>query len=104
MRAYVCDCLAPLSVRVVEAADGQDALGRIEAWHESDLALVVTDVAMPRMDGRALKTALRTDQRWSDVPVLFITGEDVRVRDGPVLRKPFNARRLGAAVRALLDL
>lgn len=104
MRAYVCDCLALLPVRVVEAADGHVALGLIATLRAGDLALVVTDLMMPRMDGRALKAALRADRRWADVPVLLVTGEAVRVRDGPVLRKPFNARTLGASARALLNL
>lgn len=104
IRAYIRTCLTRLPVRVAEAVDGQDALARIEAWDRADLALVITDILMPQMDGRALKAALHTDRRWTDVPVLLITGEAVRVRDGPVLKKPFNARRLGAAVRTLLDL
>lgn len=104
MRAYVYDCLAPLHLQLSEAADGQDALDQIQDGLGDGLALVVTDVLMPRMDGLTLKAALAADPRWADVPVLLMTGEAVRARDGPVLRKPFNARRLGGAVRGLLHL
>jgi len=104
MRAYVCECLRPLAVRLAEAVDGQDALEQIHRGLGVDLALVVTDLYMPRMDGRALRQRLHADRRWAAVPVLLITGESARARDGPVLRKPFNARRLCTAVLALLDL
>lgn len=104
IRAYLRQCLDGLPVRVAEAVDGQDALARIQAEQDGDLALVITDIIMPRLDGHALKAALQADPRWADVPVLLMTGEAVRVHDRPVLRKPFNAWRLRAAVRALLDL
>lgn len=103
MRAYIRECLAVLPVRVEEAPDGRHALEQIQAGPTEDLALVISDIVMPGLDGRALKAALQADPRWSGVPVLLISGEAVRVRDGPVLRKPFNARRLRAAVQALLS-
>ena len=102
MRAYIRECLAVLPVRVEEALDGLDALERIQAGRAEDVALVITDIVMPRMDGLALKSALQADPRWVQVPVLLITGESVRARDGPVLRKPFNARKLRAVVEVLL--
>jgi CheY-like chemotaxis protein len=102
MRAYVCDCLRPLALRLVEASDGQDALEQIVGGLGDDLALVVTDLYMPRIDGRALRERLHADRRWASLPVLLITGEAARTRDGPALRKPFNARSLQAAVQGLL--
>lgn len=101
-RGYVCECLAALPVRLAEAADGVDALARLEDGLDDGLVLVVTDLLMPRMGGRALRDALHADARWADVPVLLVTGEATPARDGPVLRKPFNGRRLRAAVHALL--
>ena len=104
MRDYIRTCLSRLPVRVIEAVDGQDALERITEQPGNGPALVVTDLVMPRMDGRALKATLHADPRWADVPVLLVTGETVRARDGPVLRKPFNARRLSALARSLLSI
>ena len=101
LRAYIRDGLAHLPIRTAEAHDGQDALDRL-ATHTGKLALVITDLVMERMDGRALKAALQRDRRWAHVPVLLITGESTRARDGPVLRKPFNAHQLSASVRRLL--
>ena len=103
MRAYIRQCLTVLPVRIEEAVDGQDALEQIQAMHDTDIALVITDLYMPRMDGLALKAALGADPRWAQVRVLLITGEAVRAQQGPVLRKPFNARKIRTVVEALLD-
>jgi CheY-like chemotaxis protein len=104
MRRYIRECLDVFPVRVQEAVDGIDALERIEAEDRSNVALVITDIIMPRMDGLELKAAMKADERWDGVPVLLITGEAIRSSDGPVLRKPFNARKLRGAARALLAL
>lgn len=103
LRAYIREGLMHLPVWTAEARDGQDALDLL-ASHTGKLALVITDLVMERMDGRALKATLQRDRRWAHVPVLLITGESTRARDGPVLHKPFNAQRLTASVLDLLDL
>lgn len=102
MRAYMHRCLAPLPLRVTEAADGAEALACTADGLSEVPVLIITDIVMPRMDGLSLKKALQADARLCDVPVLLITGEVHKGGDGPMLRKPFNARRLRAAVRALL--
>jgi len=103
MRAYIRECLAFLPVRVAEAGGGSEAMEQLQGRTDIDVALIICDIVMPGMDGSALKAALRADPRWEHVPVLLITGEAVRSRDGPVLRKPFNARKLLAAVVPLLE-
>ena len=102
MRTYIRQCLGALSVRVVEAIDGLDALTFLQTQSHDEVALIICDMVMPRLDGLALKASLAANRRWAEVPVLLITGEAVRPRDGPVLRKPFNARKLRAVVQALL--
>jgi CheY-like chemotaxis protein len=43
--------------------------------HSTDkLDLLLTDIALPRVEGLALAKRLRADQR--DLPVLFMTGDD----------------------------
>lgn len=102
MRAYLCDGLRRLSVRVVEVSDGAEALALAPSLLADGLALVITDIVMPGLDGRALKAALGKNPDLHHVPVLLITGEALHVSDAPVLRKPFNTRRLHARVQALL--
>jgi CheY-like chemotaxis protein len=102
MRTYICQCLRPLTSRVLEAADGLEALS-LAALHE-DLVLVIADVVMPRLDGRALAERLRHTPALAGLPVLFVTGSAGPAQDqrGPVLRKPFSAATLRAHVGPLL--
>ena len=82
--------------RVLEAADGTAALAQLEQ-HPGEIAAVITDLAMPKLDGLGLVKAMRA--RGLDVAVAVMTGaisteqvESFRalgVRE--VLRKPFGA-------------
>jgi FixJ family two-component response regulator len=72
------------------------------------LHLVITDVLMPELDGRAL--GVRLSERWPDLPVLYISGfpaDDLFHRGAPAtgapfLQKPFQAEELLAMVERLL--
>jgi CheY-like chemotaxis protein len=108
MRLYLRGCLRGLGEAagpVIDAADGVEALRRVRA---DGVGLVISDVALPRMDGLGLRRAIREDPVHARLPVLLIRGEqDVALPTAPddgVLAKPFNARELLAAVRQLLDM
>jgi chemosensory pili system protein ChpA (sensor histidine kinase/response regulator) len=108
MRLYLRGCLRGLGGavdRVIEAADGVEALRLVRA---DAVGLVITDVALPLMDGRALRQAIRADAAHAHLPVLLISGDresEVLVRpDDAFLPKPFNAHQLLAAVRPLVNL
>jgi signal transduction histidine kinase len=72
--------------------------------------LLVTDVVMPGMNGRAL--AARVRERWPSVRVLYMSGyhDDDVLRQGDLgpterfLQKPFPPAALAMAVRELLDV
>jgi len=88
--------------RVVEAVGSREAL----ALSDDTLAsvdLLLTDVVMPFMSGRALAKRLR--QRRPGLHVLYMSGYagDAAVRGGSILRKPFTAPALLAAVNASLS-
>jgi two-component system cell cycle sensor histidine kinase/response regulator CckA len=95
--------------RVVEATDGRDAL-EILAAGGPPVALVLTDLALPRLDGLALARELATV--LPSVPVLMMTGytssESMRrsalARGHPLLEKPFTADELARRVRVALDI
>ena len=104
MRAYVRRCLAPLFARCLEAADGADALRILEGEPAGAVALVVSDVLMPGLDGLGLRAAVGALEGHAAVPVLLVSGEVELdpVAQAPVLRKPFNARSLRGSVAALI--
>src|SRR5262245_32990485 len=56
LRELCCDALDGESLRLLAAADGQEALALAEAWIPD---VLVTDVEMPRLDGFGLIRALR---------------------------------------------
>lgn len=106
MRLYLQGCLRGLGeggATVLEAADGTEALRLFMA---ASVDLVISDVILPRLDGRALLHAIRSDPIRRHVPVLLISGEEQALpADGPAaawLPKPFNARQLLKAVERLL--
>jgi CheY-like chemotaxis protein len=93
--------------QVVEAADGQDALDLIAGG--GSVALVLTDLALPRLDGLGLAQELAA--LLPDVPVLMMTGytssESMRrsalASGHPLLEKPFTSEELARRVRVALD-
>src|SRR5688572_2494492 len=97
------------SCSVVEADDGDTALGLIER-DDPPLDLVLTDLIMPRVGGLAVLGSLRMHR--PDLPVLVMSGvapeartlrvlEEYRTR---VIPKPFNLDALNAAVREAMEL
>ena len=103
MRLYLRSCLRGLTSpfeRVIEAADGLEALRLVRS---GAVTLVISDVALPGLDGRRLSRAIREDAALSHVTVLLISGEEVlgeSSADG-FLSKPFNTRQLLAALDRL---
>jgi two-component system chemotaxis sensor kinase CheA len=56
---------------VVTARDGQEALQAID--RDADIALVVTDLEMPRLGGLELTRAIRASGTRSSLPVVIVT-------------------------------
>jgi len=89
---------------VIEASDGLEALDQVR---EQLPAVVLLDVAMPRMDGFE---ALEYIRQISDVPVIILTvkgEEEDRVRGldlgaDDYVTKPFSPRELASRIRAIL--
>jgi chemosensory pili system protein ChpA (sensor histidine kinase/response regulator) len=88
---------------VVEAGDG---IGALELMQGSRPDVVVTDLALPRMDGFELVTRMRADERLRDVPVIALSGyssteHEQRARDAGsdmILQKPCLPDELARAV------
>ena len=104
LREVLSGALGRAGHEVATARDGREAL---EVFAEQPFDLVVTDVAMPAVDGHQLVRELRTR---STVPILVLTvrGEEpekVRLLDAGAddyVVKPFGISELLARVRVLL--
>ena len=104
IRKVVRDALEREGHEVVSAVDGREALDRFE---DGGFDLVVTDLAMPRVDGLELVKEIR---RRSPLPILVLTvrneeREKVRLLDegaDDYVTKPFGVAELVARARALL--
>ncbi len=108
VRLTLAEHLADVGYRVVQASDGLDAVTRLDSGQPIDL--LITDFAMPGMNGLALIQEVR--RRLPDLPVVLLTGfADVGVRDRLVhdpadgmvlLQKPIAPDDLAARAASLL--
>lgn len=62
--------------RVLEAADGEEALELLAGDTARDLDVVLCDLLMPGVDGFEILARLQADPRLADVPVIVLTGEE----------------------------
>ncbi len=105
MRKLVRDFLVRNGYEVVEAEDGSQALDIF--FEQKDIALVILDVMMPKMDGF---TACKEIREYSQVPVIMLTakGEERDELQGfqlgvdEYISKPFSPKILVARVEAIL--
>jgi two-component system, chemotaxis family, chemotaxis protein CheY len=72
LRNMLCDCLRGAGHKVVEAANGQEALEQLRA-HRPDI--VITDLTMPVMDGLDFIEAARREPEGQGLPMLLLTTE-----------------------------
>ena len=105
MRKLVRDFLTKKGYSVIEAADGEEA---VDIYFETkDIALIILDVMMPKMDGWQVCREIR---QYSRVPIIMLTaksdekdelqGFDLGVDE--YITKPFSPKILVARVEAIL--
>jgi DNA-binding response OmpR family regulator len=107
VRRLASHALRACGYHVLEAASGFEALRLAEAV-EGGCQLVVTDVVMPGMSGKALAEELRAS--WPEIKVLYMSGypNEVILRHGVMngavnyLEKPFTPSELAAKVREVM--
>ncbi|MCC6158664.1 MAG: PAS domain-containing protein [Deltaproteobacteria bacterium] len=93
--------------RVVTAASGDEALEAF-AEHGPAIALLLTDVVMPRMNGRELAERLRRVR--PELPVVYMSGytDDIMAQHGvigddtPLVHKPFSIESLLGRIQDVL--
>ena len=105
MRKLVRDFLEIKGFQVVEAENGEQAVDIFFA--QKDIALIILDVMMPKMDGWEV---CRTIRQYSKVPIIMLTarGEERDELQGfdlgvdEYISKPFSPKILVARVEAIL--
>lgn len=105
MRKLVRDFLVKSNFEVLEAGDGEEALDIF--YKDKDIALIILDVMMPKMDGWQVCREIR---QYSKVPIIMLTaksdekdelqGFDLGVDE--YITKPFSPKILVARVEAIL--
>jgi DNA-binding response OmpR family regulator len=104
IRALLVDTLCTSGYEAIEAANGEEALRRIETEF---LDLVILDIMMPGMNGFQVLRQLR---KTSDIPVIMLSGrtgtvdkvESFELGADDYVTKPFHLIELTARVAALL--
>lgn len=105
MRKLVGDFLKKSGYQVIEAADGNAALDIF--FEQDDIALLILDVMMPKMDGWQVCKEIR---HYSKVPIIMLTaraeeqdellGFELGIDE--YITKPFSPKILVARVEAIL--
>ena len=105
MRKLVKDFLSIKGYQVLEAGDGEEAVDLF--FQQKDIALILLDVMMPKMDGWEV---VKTIRKYSQVPIIMLTarGEESDELQGfnlgvdEYISKPFSPKILVARVEAIL--
>ncbi len=105
MRKLVKDFLSVKGFTVLEAVDGEEAVDIF--FEQKDIALILLDVMMPKMDGWEV---VKTIRKYSQVPIIMLTarGEERDELQGfslgvdEYISKPFSPKILVARVEAIL--
>ena len=107
LRKLVRDFLVQKQYKVLEAADGEEALKVFEE-NQNKISIILLDVMMPKLDGWSV---LRQIRQTSKVPIIMLTarGEEQDELFGfelgvdEYISKPFSPKILVARVEAILN-
>jgi CheY-like chemotaxis protein len=103
VRLLIVDTLQEADHTVLEAIDGLDALAIVEK--NPDLAMLVTDIRMPKLDGFKLAEAVRRIR--PELKLLFMTGYAARdlsasFENAWTIEKPFDPDEIVGVVEKIL--
>lgn len=94
---FVCSVLEREGHSVIPAHDGSEALALAKQFGQ-DIRVLVTDIRMPGLDGRALADAVV--RLYPHIRVIYMTGfaEEQFERGALAIRKPFRPEALKSAL------
>jgi len=98
---------ASLSAQGYTIETAEDGVHGLERLGEVQPDLLITDINMPRMDGFELIEAVRAKQEHRSLPILVLSTESSDEKKSRAwqagatgwITKPFDADKLGAAIR-----
>ncbi|MNJ52627.1 Transcriptional regulatory protein OmpR [compost metagenome] len=102
VRMLIVEVLKELGYAVIEAENAEAALEVLKDTQQS-LALMMTDIGLPDMDGKALAGKAR--EARPTLPILFASGygDSVEVPQGMhLIGKPFSIEQLRDKVHSIL--
>jgi CheY-like chemotaxis protein len=108
VRYMIREIMKKTGYNILEAANGEEALLKADR-HDGKIALIITDVVMPQMNGRELVEKL-TESR-PELKAIYISGytHEAIMKyglgniDGAFMQKPFASAALISKVREVLD-
>lgn len=106
LRGQMCAYARSLGFEVIEARDGEEGLAQLGTCTPD---IIVTDLQMPRLDGRSFLIRLRELPAFGETPVLVVTANEsrgikielFRVGADDFILKPFDPDEFQARLRAL---
>lgn len=101
IRSIVSLILAKKGYEIIEAENGRDALSKL---NENLVALIITDMKMPEMDGIEFLRRLQSVDSYKLTPVIGLTAEFIAYENKVTgvcewVTKPFIPKQLLEAVR-----
>ncbi len=91
---------------VVTANNGEEALSKLT----SEISLVILDVMMPKMNGYEVCSNIRSQMKYQDLPVIFLTAKSsekdevhgLNIGADDFIKKPISPQKLIARVKSNL--
>jgi twitching motility two-component system response regulator PilG len=103
-RKVISITLSRQGYRVIEAADGLEALSKIS---EERPDLIMLDVILPKMDGYKILSIIKGNREFRDIPVIMLTSKDGFINkmkgkmagSSAYLTKPFDPDKMIAEIQ-----
>ncbi len=110
MRRAIVNVIGGLKHDAIEAENGAEAMAILRKQH-SKIGLIILDWNMPLMDGYEVLTKVKTDERYSHIPVLMATSDGVKddvikaIKAGAssYIIKPFTPEELSMRITEILS-
>lgn len=100
IRSLLGDFLRGLGYETIESHDGADALAALRTDIRLPMA-IITDLAMPRLDGWSFIAAVRADRRLAGIPIVVVSASTCPPPAVLSLCKPLQRDRLVNALAVI---